>query len=490
MSNPTDTSKQLRKAERELARRQLQLAAPRARGYFILMLVVVLLNYIVDMFASNINGIVYSDALLSFIGLRDVASEAYTNASLTFDGYHTVITGLTLVALPLYKSLADRFGRKTFLWLNTLFTGVGMFVMLIAKNVLTYTLGYVIISFFFNGDVHQLYLIEEAPKKYRTTLGAVVSCLGTLAASGIGILYSLLVTEETLVNGWRNVMFILAAFAVPVVLISLLTLKDTRVFLEKRVEYLTSYIKELSGETAVPAVPEALTAEDIPAEAAEESKKLKGGFLRSFGFIFKHKQTRVIFFVSALTACGMVFSKHYSTMLNYQALTKAEIGIVATIFPIIQAVFSIPFGLVSDRAGRKVSYVICMLIGLISFPIFVYGASSGFSPIVLGLVYGLTAGGYWTARNTLQFNMMSESSPTNMRASIVSILGIFATASYAIYNIILGLVANKAAHGDVRLPYTVGFAVVIIAATLLFIFGVRETKDVDLDKVTGDEFGA
>ena len=479
-------SKLLRQAEKELAKRQLQLAAPRFRGYFVLMLVVVLLNYTVDMFASNINGIVYSDALLSFIGLRDVGSEAYTKASLQFDGYHSVITGLTLVVLPLYKSLADKYGRKTFLWLNTLLTAAGMFVMLNAKNVLTYAIGYVIISFFFNGDVHQLYLIEEAPKKYRTTVSAVVTCLGSVAASGIGVLYTLFVTTETAVNGWRNVMFILTVVAVPIVLISCLSLKDTEVFLRKRIEYLTEYIAELSGEKPA----EAAEAETKTVSSAEKagSKSSKSGFFRSFRFIFTHRQTRMIFFVSVLTACGMVFSKHYSTMLNFQTLTKTEIGIVAAVFPIVQAVFAVPFGYLSDKVGRKSSYVLSLLIGTAAFPVFVYGASKGFAPVALGLLYGLTAGGYWTARTTLQFNIMSESSPTNMRASIVSILGIFATASYAVYNILLGLISNKLSHGDVRLPYTVGFAVVVIAAVILFVIGVGETKNTDLDKVTGEEF--
>lgn len=480
-----DKNRQLRDVERELAKRQLQLAAPRFRGYFILMLIVVLLNYMIDMFASNINGIVYSDALLSFIGIRDVSSEAYTNASLQFDGYHALISGLTLVVLPLYKSLADKFGRKLFLWLNTLLTAVGMFIMLNARTVLAYTVGYVVISFFFNGDVHQLYLIEESPKKYRTTIGAVVSCLGSLAASGIGILYTLFVTENTAVNGWRNVMFVLAAIAVPVVIISLMSMKDTQAFLKKRIEYLTGVIKELSGESEETT---GSVTETIGAEKEKLAGGMKGGFFRSFGFIFKHRQTRAIFFVSALTACGMVFSKHYSTMLNYQALTRTDIGIVATVFPLVQAVFAVPFGLLSDKIGRKFSYILSMSIAVIAFPIFVYGASTGIDPIILGLIYGMTAGGYWTARGTLQFNMMSESSPTHMRASIVSILGIFATVNYAVYNIILGALSNKLAHGDVRLPYTIGFMVVAVLAVLLFAFRVRETKDVDLDRITGEEF--
>lgn len=473
-----DRNKLIKNAERELAKRQLQLATPRLKGYFILMLIVVLLNYIIDMFASSINGIVYSDALLSFIGSRDVSSPAYTNASLKFDGYHSLITGLTLVILPLYKSLSDKFGRKLFLWLNTLFTGIGMFIMLNAKNVFGYAVGYVVISFFFSGDVHQLYLIEEAPKKYRTTIGAVVSCLGSLAASGIGILYTLLVTEETAVNGWRNVMFILAALAVPIVLISVISLKDTSVFLKKRVEYLTNYISELSGEGPK-------SSENANPEAV---KAARGGIFRSFGFIFSHRQTRMIFFVSLLTACGMVFSKHYSTMLNFQALSKSDIGIVATIFPIVQALFAVPFGFLSDKIGRKFSYIVSMLIGAVSFPLFMLGASSGFHPVVLGLMYGLTAGGYWTARNTLQFNMMSESAPTHMRASVVSILGIFATAGYAVYNILLGLISNKLGGGDVRLPYTIGFVAAVVLAVALFAFGVRETKDSDLDKITGEEY--
>lgn len=151
----------LNSLEKELTKRKLQLAAPTIRNYMIIMLLAVLANFIVDMFGSGVNDIVLTDALFSIFNItsRDVNDQLYRTAFSDYNLWHSVVSGAVLVILPFYKSLTDRFGRKPFLWLNTLLTGLAMFLMMSARSLAVYLAGYVILSFFFNGDVHQLYLL-------------------------------------------------------------------------------------------------------------------------------------------------------------------------------------------------------------------------------------------------------------------------------------------------------------------------------------------
>lgn len=461
--------------EKELTKRKLQLAAPTIRNYMIIMLLVVLANFIVDMFGSGVNDIVLTDALFSIFNIasRDVNDPLYRTAFSDYNLWHSVVSGAVLVILPFYKSLTDKFGRKPFLWLNTLLTGLAMFLMMSARSLAVYLAGYVILSFFFNGDVHQLYLLEESPAKYRSTIVSTMKMFGTFVSSLLGVFRLIFVSEETLINGWRNIMFVPVIFAAITVIISIISLKDTRFFITQRIETLEKEINELKGDV-------------VKTKETKNTKKEKGGVFRSIAFCFKHRQTRAIVFTTMALAGCMIFKTIYSTVLSGGNLSNDDISTVAIVFPIVQGVFALICGLISDKFGRKVSFVTMALISLLGFIGWIMSANAGLSGVVVGLLYGLLTGGYWGARELLLFNIMAESAPTRIRATLVGLMGVIATVSYGLVNFIVTQVVRVVS--SISTLFFIVYVALLIIALLVFIFGVHETKEVDMENITGEEW--
>ena len=464
----------LNSLEKELTKRKLQLAAPTIRNYMIIMLLVVLANFIVDMFGSGVNDIVLTDALFSLFDItsRDVNDPLYRTAFSDYNLWHSIVSGAVLVILPFYKSLTDRFGRKPFLWLNTLLTGLAMFLMMSARSLAVYLAGYVILSFFFNGDVHQLYLLEESPAKYRSTIVSSMKMFGTFVSSLLGVFRLMFVSEETLINGWRNIMFVPVIFAAVTVVISIISLKDTHFFITQRIETLENEINELKGNVANKEV--------------KNTKKEKRGVFHSIAFCFKHRQTRAIVFTTMSLAGCMIFKTIYSTVLSGGNLSNDDISTVAIVFPIVQGIFALICGLISDKFGRKVSFVTMASISLLGFVGWIMSANAGLNGIVVGLLYGLLTGGYWGARELLLFNIMAESAPTRIRATLVGLMGVLATISYGLVNFIVTQVVRVV--NSISTLFFIVYVALLIITLLVFIFGVHETKDIDMENVTGEEW--
>ena len=472
------TEEKLKSLERELSRRKLQLAAPTIRNYMVIMLLVVLANFVVDMFGSEANGIVLTDALFSLFHItsRDVNDPAYKTAFADYNLWHSIASGLALVVLPFYKSLTDKYGRKPFLWLNSLFTGIAMLMMMTAKSLFVYLAGYVILSFFFNGDVHQIYLLEESPAKYRSTLVSATKMLGGFGASFLGVFRLIFVNEETIVDGWRNILMIPVIFTVLTVIISIISLKDTRFFITQRIETLEKEIRALKGE-----------AEIREAAVLKITKpNMKGGVFGSIGFLFKHRQTRAIVFAMMALSGAMIFKTVYSTVLSGGNLTNDAISTVAIVFPIVEGLFSLISGFISDKFGRKVSFTAMAGISLLGFLGWIFSTDAGWSGILVGLLYGILCGGYWGARYLLQFNIMAESVPTRIRATIIGLTGVIATASYGAINFAVSQAVRIAP--DITALYFWAYVVLIAVALVIFLLGVHETKTVDMEAVTVEEW--
>ena len=145
----------LRKKEKELDKYTKVQLKPIVGKYIIILLVISTLNFCIDIFGSNIHNIMKADALTNLLSGVDKEEgfQIYENTALIFG----VIVS---IFLPFYKSLSDRFGRKLFVIINTLITSIGMGIMMLANNIYVYIMGFVISSVGYQGDVHQLYILE------------------------------------------------------------------------------------------------------------------------------------------------------------------------------------------------------------------------------------------------------------------------------------------------------------------------------------------
>lgn len=162
------------KEKRELLRARKTLSRIHMPGYMAHLLTILSMVYIVDEIASNIYNSLQSDMILEFY-VNGMGLEF--NTGLATYSAMTAPLYVCMLITPFYKSLADRFGRKIFLALNTFGMGVGMFVCMLAPNPVIYLVGIGIIYFLMNNDMQVLYIMESAPEQHRAKLTSITKAL-------------------------------------------------------------------------------------------------------------------------------------------------------------------------------------------------------------------------------------------------------------------------------------------------------------------------
>ncbi len=445
----------------KLAKKELK---PIVGRYLILLLVMVTLNFCVDIFGSNIHNVMKADALnnlLSGVG-REKGFQLYENYALIFGAVVTIF-------LPFYKALTDKFGRKPFLIINTLLTGIGMGIMMLARSLIVYIIGFVISTVGYQGDVHQIFILESAPKHLRARFASATKAISVLCSSLIGV-FKLVFQTEAVPESWRYVFIIPVAAALLVAILSCFFTQETEQFVENKKAALAQEIRVLRGE-----------------KIEKEERVASLSFKETIAFIFTHKQTRMLFIAACFFCAAMTFTKPYSLILEESGNADA-IAIVTIVYPFIEGAFSLIGGFISDKFGRKVTVIANGLLFIAAYTLFILGFKHGLLPVfLLGIVYGLVSGGYWAGRDTLGTTMTSESVPTASRATIV---GIFTMVTGFCNSIAGAALSNIPAifHVDLSYTFMIGCDLLMLASVLFVAFTVKETKNNDLDTITGDEY--
>lgn len=167
-------------------------------------------------------------------------------------------------------------------------------------------------------------------------------------------------------------------------------------------------------------------------------------------------------------------------------MTTAQITTAMFFIPPVNAAMTALSGFITDRLGRKRSAVVLTATALVGLVSFICSSSFGLPPILVGISYGLFIGGLWSAADILFILLPGESTPTNLRVSVVGTMGILSgvgsVMSIAIMTV--GMLFVKSI-GLLCLCICVPF---LLAATVILITKVNETKGVDLSTVTGAEW--
>ena len=471
------TPEQLRKKElkkaKEIAYWEKQKARPKGNTYFWYLVLIIALIYAVDEIASQIGTLMKTE----------IANDLFQSASSV-----TILNLLQVVAVPfqilgiLYRPLADRFGRKTFLIINTFGMSLAMFVIFLSNNVWMYVIGACMIMFFIPHDMHVVFIMESAPAKRRAITYSVIKFFANMAVMLIPILRRLLMQSA---SEWRNVYMIPAIVGIVVSLIALLCARETDAFIESRLRFLKMTEDEIKAE-----------------EAQKKAENAQGGLIAALKFGMKHKQLRWVFICFALAGIGVIGSLDYQTIITYGYAQSVHGGITddflnlvsinevtkaLILFPIGSAIAQVIMGFVSDLKGRKVAAITVAANALVCFIAFTLGAKSNFNPYVVGFLCGAFVGSYYSTNDVL-IMMASESAPTNLRSSTSSaqtVVGFIGYAlSYMVY-VPITMIFGNASIATVSLCLLVpSFAVTLIA----LIKNTHDTRNVDLETVTGTEW--
>ena len=465
--------KQLRK-EKELQYWEKQKARPKSNTYFWYLVLIIALIYAVDEIASQIGSLMQTE----------IANDFFRSESAV-----TLLNLLQIIAIPfqivgiLYRPLADRFGRKTFLIINTFGMSLAMFIIFLSQNVFMYFFGACLIMFFIPHDMHVVYIMESAPSKSRAITYSVVKFFANMAVMLVPFLRRWLMSTA---SEWRNVYFIPAIVGIVVSLIALLCARETDAFIESRIRYLSMTEEELQAEKL--------------RKTAQDSQ---GGVIDALKFGFSHKQLRWVFICFALAGIGVIGSMNYQAILTHgyaqsiygsnakeflDLVSVKEVSQALILYPIGMALSQVIMGFISDKKGRKVAAITVAVNCVVSFVIFALGARMNFlTPEIIGFFCGTFVGSYYSTNDVL-IMMASESAPTNLRSSTTAAQTVVGFAGYAVgflTNMVLALIFGDGIIGTVALCLLVPSFVVTIYA---LIKKTHDTKGVDLDKVTGTEW--
>ena len=461
--------------QKEIARLEKASAFHKHKYYLPILIVVLTIVYIVDELASSVRGVVDVQTTTDLFNVVFGTPE-YDNASATL-GFVTMAGYLTYLISPFYKSLADKYGRRLFLIINTIGMGVGMLVCIISKSIVVYVIGAVIMTFFTPNDMQVIYIMECAPKEHRAKLCSITKGIALISVSSLGLFVKLFVNDAVPAT-WRNVFIIPIILAFVIGLAAIYFVKETPVFTEERLNYLKS--SEEEREAAAKA----------RKEAEKSEKKNNPSVFQAFKYIFTTRQTRAIAIVALLMAFSTGYTGKYQAMLEagkYNgAMNVDAINIILMFYPIINGIFTMIGGFITDLLGRKKSALILGLWAALGLGVFAYGCLNPLNPYVTGLAYGISIAGLWSISDMIYFVITSESTPTEIRASVVGsmqLIGMFGTGLNMIYNNVVTVIA-----GSTNLPtvLTLAYLPLMVLSLIIMMWKVKETKDVDLDNVQID----
>ena len=451
---------------KELQRRKQELSKKRPKGYLWYLLIVLSIVYIVDEITSAIGSALQSEVVTDFF-VNGMGME-YNTGLASFTAM-SIPVYCVMILMPFYKSLADRFGRKLFLVLNTIGMGIGMGICMVSHSPFVYILGMMVINFVMYNDMQVIYVMECAPEKHRAKLTSLTKAVALMGVTLIPIFRDLFMGNDG--SQWRKVFLIPAIIALVVGIAAIFLMDETPAFLAKRVAYLEMTDEERSAKAA------------SEKKAADESK---GGVGRALKFIFGHKQIR------AVAICALVFmsatgvTSYYESIMKTGGMSTAQVTQAMYYIPFFNALMTAVGGFVTDALGRKKSAVTLSIVAFLGLGSFVLCANSGMSPVIVGISYGFFIGGLWSVADMLCLIIAGESSPTHLRASVLGTLSLMSGVG--------GMISGLAITIGMLFVDSIGIlslcvcAPFMLLAILILLTRVHETKDVDLNTVTGAEW--
>ena len=444
-------------ARKELIRREKQLGARSNKFYLIYLLMILSLIYITDEIASTIS-IQFQANIVTEFFVKNMGMEYGAGLSL-FSAIGFISYPVTLLII-FYRPLADKFGRKPFLVINTLCMGLGLFLVYLSKDIYVYMIGSTLMGFMVSHDMQCVYILECSDEKSRARNYAIVKAVAILGTLLVPLLRATLMQNVS--ERWHVVYLVPAIIGFVMALFALLFAKETNAFLTKRIEYLKTPIEEREQRSK-----------------EEREQNAPGGILTAVKFAFKHS----FFYLASLGTAT------YSTVMAKSALmTEEEITLALFLYPVGNALFTLISGFVSDKFGRKITIIAMSGSALACYLLFILSGMFKWTPYLTGFAIGGFMGSYWGAGDTIGGIMFSESSPTNLRSSVTVINtllnGVMGGLATVITMILLPIIPEKM-FGYMYLGLTVPGLVGAIVIMWLF---VGETRGLDLKTVTGTEW--
>ncbi len=467
--SPGKTSRLQAKREKEIFKLEKAKSKPVKNLYFAYLVFVIALIYATDEIASQIGMLMKSE----------IAADLFAKHGDSSVGMLDLVSSLAIpfqaVGL-LYRPLADRWGRKKFLIINTFGMSFALLLIFLSGNLALYFLGACLVQFFIPHDMHVVYIMESSPSKHRARIYSVIKFFANMGVMLVPLLRRWLISAAGDSYGWRMVYFIPAMVGLIVSFIALLGARETPSFIESRLSYL-----KMSDE------------ERLALENSKKAESKQGGLIPALKFAFSHKQLRWLYVVSAIANIGFYASINFEPILTYGyqdsgiASPSDAVTTALVLFPIGSAVAQVIMGFICDWKGRKFAAIITAFNCLVGFLGFTIGSKNGFNPSVAGFLCGVFVGSYYSINDVL-IMMIGESAPTNLRSSAISAQYIVTAVGFGISLGVGTICAIKLGNSLIGTATLCMLVPGFVAALVVLFKNVGETKGIDMDTVTGAEW--
>lgn len=461
-----DKAKVIASEEKQLKKLTARQAKGNYRGYFFVLIFLIGLVNILDEVTSNLSVSVQSSFITEFFVNNLFFGKQYTfEQGLSLHSTIGVVSYVFGIITPFYKALADKWGRKPLFAMSTLGMALGLLIIYFSPNYAVFLLGYGIIGFFFGHDMQIIYILEEAPDKFRAIIYSVLKSLGIFGVVCIPILRDLLMGNDPTL--WRRIFLAPAVVGVIAAGLVVIFAKDTKVFMSERIAYLSIPYEERQRQKELQ-------------KAEKQAERNKSGVFNAVKYIFANKDTKYLIIAHIIFDSGMpAIALYYESSMHIAGMSTADITKSMFVLPIVYACLTFLSGFVADTIGRKKLIVGASILSATGFILFAVGINNLWNPYLIGGFCGLYQGCYWIGRDYMNI-MMTEKVPTDIRASVVGAEGLLVIIGLAVGYIL-------AVVGMLVLPVyltclLIAVPVVMIAAVILAL-KVKETKGANLDEI-------
>ena len=465
--NQTKIEKTQQREAKELVRRERQVKFKENKFYIIYLFMILSLVFITDEIASTIS--------IQF--QSNIVNEFFVNKlGMSYGEGLSIFSGLGMLTYPIsllmvvYRPLADKFGRKPFLIINTFCMALGLFIVYLSQDIVVYMIGGTLMGFMVSHDMQAVYILECSSEKNRARNYSIIKAVAILGTLLVPLLRETLMQNVS--ERWHLVYLVPAIIGFVLSFIALLCAKETHVFLTNRINYLKTPL-------------------DVREKKSKEEKmnNAQGGIINAVKFAFKHHQLRCLIIACVFFYLASLATATYNTVMKESAgMSEEQITYALYLYPVGNALATLIGGLVSDKFGRKTTIVAMGISSVICYSLFIASSMLSWSPYLTGFVIGGYMGCYWAAGDTIGSIMFSESSPTNLRSSVTVINtllnGVIGGIAMLISMIVIPNIPSSM-FGYFYLCLTIPG---LIGATIVIFKFVGETKGLDLSKVTGKEW--
>ena len=424
-----------------------------SKGYMIFLIVILGLAHLLDEYATLAPTFYQSSMIWEFFESTEWMEY---NEALGFITRLSAIGMVLMIFGMLYKGLMDRFGRRIIFIISAAGMTLGVIIMILSQNYWIYFIGSTIMGFFVMNDMQYQFINEETPTKWRAQAFSIAKIIGLLGLLAVPLIRRITIVEGS--ENWRPIMYLPVIVGLIVVISSIFFLKETRAF------------RILQEQRKID--PEAHKKEKINIRIAWKALKKMPTW---------DQYKWIVILGMLFVPFAMLNQAHTDNFMEQAGISLDDRNIVITISTICVGVAYIAHGIFTDKVGRKPAYALNCVVTIVLLPVEYY-AMLNYNLVLAGITQGLRIGAFWNITDVNRF-MMIENVPTRMRGNAQAIAGLMMFIPiFPIIFINSYLVEN--------LPYVqqalmaVGIPV-NLAALILVIWKLKETKNVDLTKIEG-----